>query len=130
MKSNIFKIILILIVINISLFSINTVQADSSLSSIISGGDSFIKDGEKDISIDTEKLKGASDTVYNVLLVIGICVAVIVASILGVQFMVGSAEEKAKVKDAMVIFVIGCIVVFGAFGFWKIFVTIGQNLLN
>lgn len=130
MKSNIFKIILILIVINISLFSIDTVQADSSLSSIISGGDSFIKDGEKDISIDTEKLKGASDTVYNVLLVIGICVAVIVASILGVQFIIGSAEEKAKVKDAMVIFVIGCIVVFGAFGFWKIFVTIGQNLLN
>lgn len=130
MKSNIFKIILILIVINISLFSINTVQADSSLSSIISGGDSFIKDGEKNISIDTEKLKGASDTVYNVLLVIGICAAVIVASILGVQFMIGSVEEKAKVKNAMVIFVIGCIIVFGAFGFWKIFVTIGQNLLN
>lgn len=130
MKAKIFKSILILIVINISLFNINKVQADSSLSSIISGGDSFIKQGEEDISIDTEKLKGASDTVYNVLLVIGICAAVIVASILGVQFMIGSAEEKAKVKDAMVIFVIGCIVVFGAFGFWKIFVTIGQNLLN
>lgn len=109
MKAKIFKIILILIVINISLFNINKVQADSSLSSIISGGDSFIKDGEKDISVDTEKLKGASDTVYNVLLVIGICVAVVVASILGVQFMIGSAEEKAKVKDAMVIFVLGCI---------------------
>ncbi len=128
MKAKIFKIILILIVINISLFNINKVQADSSLSSIISGGDSFIKDGEKDISVDTEKLKGASDTVYNVLLVIGICVAVVVASILGVQFMIGSAEEKAKVKDAMVIFVLGCIVVFGAFGFWKVFVTIGQSL--
>ena len=127
MKAKIFKIILILIVINISLFNINKVQADSSLSSIISGGDSFIKDGEKDISVDTEKLKGASDTVYNVLLVIGICVAVVVASILGVQFMIGSAEEKAKVKDAMVIFVLGCIVVFGAFG-WKVFVTIGQSL--
>ena len=130
MKAKIFKSILILIVINISLFNINKVQADSSLSSIISGGDAFIKQGEEDISIDTEKLKGASDTVYNVLLVIGICVAVIVASILGIQFMIGSVEEKAKVKDAMVIFVIGCIVVFGAFGFWKIFVTIGQNLLN
>ena len=128
MKAKIFKIILILIVINISLFNINKVQADSSLSSIISGGDSFIKDGEKDISVDTEKLKGASDTLYNVLLVIGICVAVVVASILGVQFMIGSAEEKAKVKDAMVIFVLGCIVVFGAFGFWKVFVTIGQSL--
>lgn len=128
MKAKIFKIILILIVINISLFNINKVQADSSLSSIISGGDSFVKDGEKDISVDTEKLKGASDTVYNVLLVIGICVAVVVASILGVQFMIGSAEEKAKVKDAMVIFVLGCIVVFGAFGFWKVFVTIGQSL--
>ena len=42
--------------------------------------------------------------------------------------MIGSAEEKAKVKEAMVIFVLGCIVVFGAFGFWKVFVTIGQSL--
>ena len=42
--------------------------------------------------------------------------------------MIGSAEEKAQIKDALIPFVIGCIVIFGAFGIWKIFVTMGKNL--
>ena len=41
--------------------------------------------------------------------------------------MLGSVEEKADIKAAMVPFIIGCVVVFGAFGIWKIVVTIGNN---
>ena len=41
--------------------------------------------------------------------------------------MLGSVEEQTKVKESLVPFVIGCIVVFGAFGFWKLFVEIGNN---
>ena len=52
----------------------------------------------------------------------------IIAGILGIKFMIGSAEEKAQIKDALIPFVIGCIVIFGAFGIWKIFVTMGKNL--
>ena len=46
---------------------------------------------------------------------------------MGIKFMIGSVEEKAEIKAALVPFVIGCIVVFGAFGIWKIVVTIGNN---
>lgn len=51
--------------------------------------------------------------------------AVVIAMILGIQFMVASASEKAKVKEAIIPFVVGCIVVFGAFTIWKIAVNIG-----
>ena len=62
------------------------------------------------------------------ILVIGICVAVITISILGIKFMLGSIEEKAQVKEALIPFVIGCVVVFGAFGIWKIVTELGSMI--
>ena len=101
---------------------------DTSLSDVISGGDSFI-DAGKDGSakIDKGSLQNASSSIYNILLICGMIVAVLIGAILGIKFMIGSVEEKAEIKAALVPFVIGCIVVFGAFGIWKIVVTIGNN---
>lgn len=95
---------------------------------IFSSGKDFLKNG-KAISetINTTKLQETSDYIYNVLLVFGIMVAIIVAMVLGIQFMVASADEKAKVKEALLPFIIGCIVVFGAFTIWKIAVNIGND---
>lgn len=47
---------------------------------------------------------------------------------LGVQFMIGGAEGQAKVKEMLVPFVVGCIVVFGGFAFWKIALEVGKKL--
>ena len=38
--------------------------------------------------------------------------------------MVGGAEEKANIKEVLVPYVVGCIVIFGAFAIWKLIVTI------
>ena len=57
-----------------------------------------------------------------------ICVAVIIGAIIGVQFITGSIEGKAKIKEALVPYIIGCIVVFGAFFIWKTLVNIGNDL--
>lgn len=51
----------------------------------------------------------------------------IVGIIIGIQFMVASAEDKAKVKEALVPYVIGCIVIFGAFTIWSTVVNIMQK---
>lgn len=119
-----------LIVINIMFFNINKVQAEG-ISDIISGGDSFLKAGQNEnVVIDQGKLKNTSTSIYNILLILGMCIAVIYSTILGIKFMTGSVEEKAQVKDSLMPFVVGCIVVFGAFAFWKIFVTIGNEFLN
>ena len=151
MKNKVFLILLLVFVIFAIASNINIVQAvqtkgtttkdkdmntytkqdygsDTSLSDVISGGDSFI-DAGKDGSakIDKGSLQNASSSIYNILLICGVIIAVLIGSIMGIKFMIGSVEEKAEIKAALVPFVIGCIVVFGAFGIWKIVVTIGNN---
>ena len=36
----------------------------------------------------------------------------------------GSVSEKANVKETLIPYIAGCIVIFGAFGIWKLVVTI------
>lgn len=135
MKKSIKNLIIIslIIMINAVFCNISTVQA-GGLSDVITGGDGFISAGENansltfDKDILENKLQETSSYVYNILLFIGMAVALIIAGILGIKFMIGSTEEKAQIKDALVPFVIGCVVIFGAFGIWKIFVTIGNSL--
>lgn len=128
MKSKILIIIFLILVINMIFFNINKVQADG-ISDVITGGDSFLEAGKsEDVSIDKTKLQDTSNVIYNILLLAGMVAAVVISGILGIKFMIGSAEEKAQIKDALVPFIIGCIVVFGAFGIWKIFINIGKNL--
>lgn len=104
-------------------------STSGGIGDVIKGGDDFISEGQRgDTSIDKEQLQNASSAIYNVLLIVGIIAAVLVSGILGIKFMLGSVEEKAEVKAALIPFVIGCIVVFGAFGIWKIVVTIGNRL--
>lgn len=128
MKKIIAKIIIVVCMLNMVIFNINTVQA-SGLGNVFSGGDTFILAGKNgDAKLDNDKLKSASSDIYNILLVIGICVAVITISVLGIKFMIGSVEEKAQVKEALIPFVIGCVVVFGAFGIWKIVTELGSMI--
>ncbi len=103
------------------IFIPTTVKADF-LSDVIDQADDFVNTGEnsKKLTIDETGMKSDSDDIYNILLTIGIITAVIVGTILGVQFIIASAEEKAKVKEALVPYLIGCIVVFGAFSIWKV----------
>lgn len=130
MKTKFLIIIIAITVINMIFSNINIVQADTSgVGQVIKGGDDFLEAGKSgEALIDEGKLQDTSKTIYNILLLIGICVAVVISAILGLQFIIGSAEEKAKISEALIPFAIGCVVVFGAFGIWAIFINIGQNL--
>ena len=69
-------------------------------------------------------IKKASDTIFNTLLIAAVVISVIVGGILGIQFMLASVEDKAKIKEALVPYVLGCVVAFGAIGIWGIFVKL------
>lgn len=96
----------------------------TDLDSIIESADTFIKNGEDDEKIKETDIQNLSNTIYNILLIVGIIIAVIVGAIIGIKFMVGSVEEKANIKEILVPYIVGCVVVFGAFGIWKLAVTI------
>lgn len=114
------KVFLILILIILCMCSANYVQA----SDIISGADDFISVGKGQTPLTPGNLQNASNKVYSLLLTIGTVIAVIVAAILGIQFMTGSVEQKSKVKEAFIPFAIGCVVIFGAFGIWDMVIRI------
>lgn len=124
------RILYILMIIVIILAPISSVQATKA-GDVITDGKSFIEKGTSNKdginAFGQKELKEISNTIYNVLLVVGIIIAVLLGAIMGVKFIIEGAEGKAEVQKALVPYVIGCVVVFGAFAIWKIVVTILQN---
>jgi hypothetical protein len=123
------KIICITIIAVISIISIitpATYATTHTAGDVISDADSFIEAGKESAStvITEDNLKALSNTVYNILLVLGIIMAVIIGAVLGIKFMMEGVEGKAEVQKALVPYVIGCVVIFGAFTIWKIVVLV------
>ena len=48
--------------------------------------------------------------------------------VLGIKFMAASAEDKAKIKESMIPYVVGCIVIYGAFFIWKLAIMVVGDL--
>ena len=97
-----------------------------AVSDMFSQADDWIGTGKNNVgtTMNTTTLQEASGSIYHILLGIGVAVAVIVGAILGIQFMTAGVDKKVEVKEALVPYVISCIVVFGSFGIWKLVVTI------
>lgn len=125
------SIILIIITFAVLLSIQNCTYATGhTAGEVIKEGDSFIQKGQAGANglITQEKLKELSDTIYNILLVVGIIAAVLIGVLLGIKFITSGVEGKAEVQKALIIYVMGCVVVFGAFTIWKIVVTVLQGI--
>jgi len=121
MKKKVFFIIFIILII-INLLSFGNITNATSINSIINSADKFVEDGKdgSDDVFNTQILDDTSNLIYNTLLIVGICIAAIIGTILGIKFITGSVEQKVKVKETLMPFVIGCVVIFSAFGIWRI----------
>lgn len=128
MNKSIFVKLLICIICVVILSSTSCLPVSHALGNVFRDGKDFLENGNAiSETLNTTELEETSDYIYNALLGFAIMVAIIVAMVLGIQFMAASADEKAKVKEAILPFVVGCIVVFGAFTIWKIAVNIGND---
>lgn len=101
--------------------------ASNGVKDALSDADSFVQSGDQGI-VSTENLQSFSQNLYSILLAIGVVIAVIMGTILGVKLMVAPIEERVEAKKLLVPYVVGCVIVFGAFGIWKLVVTIMQGL--
>lgn len=123
------KIVMLFILIFV-FFSINVyASADYSIGGIFSDAQNFLDIAETPGSkINIEALKDTSSFLFNLLFSIGMVVAVVVGVVLGIQFMVASAEDKAKVKESLIAYVVGCIVLFGGYEIWNVVVRLIQTI--
>lgn len=119
MQSKILKLIAI-----ISVFIIVSVFPVKVFSSWVDDADNFFESAGNSITVDKDQLTSASDEIYNTLTSIGMIVAVIVGMILGITYMMTGAVDKAKVKESIMPYLLGCIVIFGAFGIWKLVINV------
>lgn len=103
-------------------------SSESSLEDMTKDAEKFVNSGNAPAKAFTKSLQNFSKTMYNILLTIGIFVAVVVGGIIGIKLMASSAEGKAEAKALLIPYVVGCVVVFGGFGIWKLVVTLLQNI--
>ncbi|MFR3182775.1 MAG: hypothetical protein ACLTPN_04100 [Clostridia bacterium] len=101
-------------------------NSEQSLEDMMSDANDFINKGA--VNIDQGTLSNFSKTMYNILLAVGVVVAVIIGAIIGLKLMTSSIEEKAEAKKLLVPYVVGCVMVFGGFAIWKLVVTILQSI--
>ena len=106
MQSKILKLIAI-----ISVFIIVSVFPVKVFSSWVDDADNFLESAGNSITVDKDQLTSASDEIYNTLTSIGMIVAVIVGMILGITYMMTGAVDKAKVKESIMPYLLGCIVI-------------------
>lgn len=93
---------------------------------VFSQGKSFLDGSES--SVDQTELAESLSTIFKVLSGIGVVLSVIIGGILGIKFMTASAEDKAKVKESMIPYVLGCLVIFGAFAIWRLIIQVLQSM--
>ena len=124
------KLLINIMVIFIILFNLFIPNAYAGqLQDVMNRAEGFVNNGENGGNvINNDALKEGSNTLYNVLLVIGIAVAFIWGIVLGIQFITGSLGEKADVKKNLIVYLVGCVIIFGAFGIWKLLLQLLEPL--
>lgn len=124
------KLLINIMVIFIILFNLFIPNAYAGpLQDIMNRAEGFVNNGENGGNvINNDALKEGSNTLYNVLLVIGIAVAFIWGIVLGIQFVTGSLGEKADIKKNLIVYLVGCVIIFGAFGIWRLLLQLLQPL--
>lgn len=143
MKRMFTKIFIIILLLQIAFMINNISHAAGFWEDIFNFGDNFVNQGkqqaeEGNIVVEQqdqqseiviglpgdEDIKTIISDLYNVLFPIGVVVTVAIGGAIGIKFMMASAEDKAKVKESMMPYVIGCAVIYGAFLIWSIAVRI------
>lgn len=128
---NILLKLLICIIFFVNIINVvpnNVVYADNEdpAAKVIGGADDFLAAGNENKKeyVDGEQIKKVSDSLYNTLFAIGGAIALIVGIILGIQFITSGVEGQAKVKESLIAYGIGCAVLFGSFGIWKLVIIL------
>lgn len=75
---------------------------------------SAIGEASKNAGTDTTEISELGGKILSVISTVGIVLSVLMLSILGIKYMLGSSEEKAEYKKSLMPYIVGCVFVFGA----------------
>ena len=96
---------------------------------IFQTADNFLEKDKGSI-LNMDSIKMTSDTLFDIFSAVGVAIVLIVGAVLGIQFMTGSIEEKAKIKEAMIPYVAGASIIFGAVIIWQLVANVLEGIFK
>ena len=60
------------------------------------------------------EIQSAGNSIISILQTVGVVLSVVVLMIIGIKYMMGSAEEKADYKKSMIPYLVGAVLIFAA----------------
>lgn len=117
---------IIFLIFLLQLVFIPSMSNAQNIGDVVTEGDNWLNNAK--VMVDQSKLKESQSFIYNALLVVGIIITVFWGGYIGIKFMYASAEDKADIKQTMIPYVVGCIVIYGGFAIWKLVITILDSM--
>lgn len=82
----------------------------------------------KSSNVDTSKITNMGQGAVRIVTTIGMVASVVVLVVLGIKYMLGSAEEKAEYKKTLLPYVIGAVLIFAASSIASMVFTFASGL--
>lgn len=103
-----------------------------SLANIVFGAGiiSSLSGDKTDKITASESMTDLGGKIIGAIQIIGIIIAIVVLLVLGIKYMVGSAEEKAEYKKTMMPYVVGALLIFAASTIVNLLYTVINNAAN
>ncbi len=117
----------------VALLIVLTIATISVSSFAVTNPDAIRPDQIKGSNIGTSTAQGILDfgnNIVGVVRIVGIVVAVIILLVLGIKYMMGSAEEKADYKKSMIPYMVGAILIFASSTIVGIVYDLANSLNN
>ena len=127
---NILLSTIILIIINLIITPMQTKVQAGIFSDILNGGDVFTQSADDKEYFNEENQKKSVEQMYYFLLGLGVIIAIVIGIIIGIQFITTGVEGQAKIKEKLLPYIIGCVVIFGGFGIWRVVLNLTNNTLD
>ena len=79
-------------------------------------------------NVDVSKVQNIGNQIATIIRNVGIVAAVIIIMVLGIKYMLGSAEEKAEYKKVFIPYIIGAVLLFGASAIAQAIITFSNGI--
>ncbi len=112
--------VLVLVVIIISMASTVVLAADTNSAITPSN---ITREGT---NINTTTIDKAGKNIVSILQAVGVVLSVVMLIVIGIKYMMGSAEEKAEYKKTLMPYVIGAALIFAA----SVFAQVAYDFFN
>ena len=111
-------ILAVMLVMSIASIAIAAPDTDKIIGDIENGGK----------GTDTNKITTIGGNIVNIIQVVGVVVAIIVLLVIGIKYIIGSAEEKAEYKKTMIPYIVGALLIFAGTSIVKVIFQLANQV--